>query len=192
MNTRENAEKAYMEANSHIYEPIEEHQDEKVRMIYERYHEGKTIILDDLRYLWLKDPEGCKKLTKSIIEAKSKQSKAEEPEKEQELNNLIDIGTFSKKTEEIIEQHNYIDVIAGYDVSPNSQLPQVNIQDILSSMKLVLETMSESDLMEMWNHINEALVLEKIGDKMKHWNEAVESKIMMYSYEVEKKFNMLA
>lgn len=192
MNTMENTKKVYNKVKPLSYERIEEPQDDRVSEIYERYHAGKAIILDDLRYLWLKDPEGCKKLTKSIIESKSEQSKSEKTVKKQEVDHVKITGIISKNPEDLSNQHNYIDAIVGFDAPAKPLKPQRNIQEIINSMKIVLENMSDSDLKEMWKHINEELVSEKIGDKMKYWNHTYEDKIMMYSYEQEKKFNMLA
>ena len=52
--------------------------------------------------------------------------------------------------------------------------------------------MSHNDLIEMWKHINEALMLKNIGDKMKYWNDTFDQKIMVYTYEDKNKFNTLA
>jgi hypothetical protein len=187
MNTRENGEKDYIEIKSPSNGQIEAHPDEKVRLIYERYHAGKTIILDDLKYLWLKDPEGCKRLTKSIIEAKSKQS--QETEIKDEGRKLESTSLTIKKPDAMDDQINSFDIKSSEETLLSTF---VNIQDMMSSMKLMLDQMSTNELMEMWNHINEALILEKIGDKMKCWDDVYEDKIMMNSYEVEKKFNKLA
>ena len=192
MNTRVSMEEENIKVKPLSYEFIEEHLDERVSKIYERYHTGKTIILDDLRYLWLKDPEGCKKITRSIIEAKSEQGEVKESDRKQAVNNDEDIIAFSKKTKDKFAQEDYGEELSRSDSLEKSHLSQVNMNDIIGLMKLELEHMSHNDLIEMWKHINEALMLKNIGDKMKYWNDTFDQKIMVYTYEDKNKFNTLA
>ena len=65
--------------NRNVYGRINPQSDKRINMIYDRYQSGKSIIIDDLRYLWLKDPKGFEQLTRNIVEGNKSKGFEKEP-----------------------------------------------------------------------------------------------------------------
>ncbi|MDF2543925.1 MAG: hypothetical protein K0S47_3643 [Herbinix sp.] len=181
MSTREKSE--INQFTKKINDQTNNQTDKRVKMIYDRYHSGKSIIMDDLQYLWMKDPEGCKKLAKSIVESKVDQVR------ETESNTLMNGVYVEKSIETGNEKRNYIEYHTTFD-TPADSLD--NIAENITSVKLMLENMSESELLEMMNHLNEAVELKKLTNKMKYWDDNFTDKMIQYTYEDMKEFNILA
>ncbi len=157
--------------------------DKRVKMIYDRYRTGRLITLNDLQYLWLKDPESCNKLAKSIAESKSVKGIR------LKLKNKVTSGYVEKSKESIEEQKNSIDYIS----SPEA--PMVSLNDIrktMFSVKSMLENMSESERKDLLNNFNDELELKKVTNKMKYWDDAFVFKMVSYSYDDETEFDKLA
>lgn len=183
MSIRENSEKIQIKMKPHFYKQINHQMDKKIQMIYDRYRTGKSITIDDLQYLWLKDPEGCEKLARSIVESKIGKELEIEP------NNMVSNVNMKKNKESTNEHQNYIDYIS----SPDTPLDALkSVRETMISVKLTIEKMSERERMDMLNDFYDALELKKVTDIMKYWNDAFIDKIVTYSYDVEKEFDKLA
>lgn len=157
--------------------------DKRVKMIYDRYRTGRSITLNDLQYLWLKDPESCSKLVSSIAEPKSVKGIR------LKLNHKASNGYVEKNKESKENQKNYIEYISSSDT------PMVSLTDIretMFSVKSMIENMSESERMELLNNVNDESVLKRVTNKMKYWDDAFIFKMVSYSYVDEKEFNKLA
>lgn len=183
MNTRERSENTQVQTKPGSYEKINPNLDRRVQMIYERYRTGKAIIMDDLRYLWSKDPESCDKLAKSIINAKT--SKGLEIKSDQ----IISIGYADKYTKSTNEQQKHIDYISSADTPIESFN---NVQETMKSVKLIIERMNESERIDMLKNLNESLALTNLANNMKYWDDTFTDKMVKYTYEEEKEFNILA
>ena len=184
MSIKGKSEITHIKIDPQIYLQINPQVDKRVQMIYDRYRTGKSIILDDLRYLFLRDPEGCKKLAKSIIEAKNGKEQESEP------GNVVSIGYKKINSEKANEQRNYIE-----NISINSDTSNDSIHNVLitmSSVKSLIENMSENELMDMMNNLNEAIELKKLASQMKYWEDEFIDKMVAYTYEEEKEFDKLA
>lgn len=182
MSIRGKSEKTQIEIKPHVYEQINP-QLNRVKAIYDRYHTGKSIIMDDLQYLWSKDPEGCVKLARSIIDSKIDKGL------EIESGNMISYVDSIKYTESTDEQVNCIDHKTSID-TPMDTLK--NVHEIMASVKLMVEKMSENELLDMLKNLNEELELKKLNNNMKYWDDTFVDKMVMYTYDVEKEFNSLA
>lgn len=182
MNINDNAKKTNNEIKLNAYEQINPQLDKRVQMIYERYHAGKSIIMDDLQYLWKKDPEGCERLLRSIVEPKA------DKKIENELDQMGNIKLAEKEAESTSEQSNHL------DDGSDTNLPIDKLKKVIESMnsiKLVIEKMSDSERMDLMKGFNEALELKKLPNKMKYWDDTFLDKMTMYTFEEEKEFNLL-
>ena len=182
MTDNDNRDKLSMEIRRNNHEPINPLPDQRLTMIYERYHTGKSIILDDLRYLWRKDPEGCSKLTRSILGV------MKDKKQEAELTTKV-----STRFDDMIVSANEQPKLIGTTTSSENLFHMFdNVQDFLETIKLKLEQMSEQERMDLMNHFNTILEKQKVAAKMRYWEAELEEKINYYSIETEKKFDMLA
>ena len=182
MSIREKSEKTQINIKPHSYEQKNPQPDIRVKIIYERYRTGRTIILDDLRYLWLEDPEGCEKLARSIIEPKTDKGLETEP------NIMVSIEYVKESSESTNEQLNHIDYVSSSDI-PVDTLK--NAQEIMNSIKLMMEKMSESELKDMLDNLNETLELKKLNNKMEYWDDVFAHKILTYSINLKKEIDIL-
>ena len=183
MSAREKSEKTQMVRNPNIFEQINHQSDKRVKMIYDRYRTGKSIIMDDLKYLWLKDPEGCEKIARSIVEGQT----VKEPENKP--NYLISIENGKKIVENTNDQQDYMDYKSGLE-TPIDTLK--NVLDTITKVKLMIDNMSEKERMDILRNLNETPELQILTNKMKYWDDAFSDKMLIYTYDVEKEFDKLA
>lgn len=183
MNTRVKNEKTQVQMKSGSDERINPNLDRRVQMIYDRYRTGKAIIIDDLKYLWSKDPEGCEKLARSIINAKTGKSPEPQP------NAIVSYSKGNSFIENTKEQQNYIDYRSSADTPVESFH---NVQETMKSVKLIIERMNENERMDMLKNLNESLTLSNLANNMKYWDDSFTDKMVMYTYEEEKEFNIMA
>lgn len=167
--------KKQMVTNLHNDEPIKIQPDQKVKMIYERFHNGKSLIMDDLKYLLKKDPEGFERLTESILKPFIGFEK--------ETNIEITIQSLLKN-----QQNRINDSIDFHEPAASSN----NIQQAINIMKTIIKKMSEPERMELISNLNEASELMKISDKINLFDDMVEEKLAKYTYYLEEDFNMFA
>lgn len=171
-------EKPHIERKSHIRENITYESDERVKMIYERYHTGRAIIMDDLEYLLLKNPEAFEKIARSILRPKS----------EKGFNfGSIDIGnsTYVKKSvESETEQQNIIDYTSSEGM-PSETV--VNVSDIMTSLKSIIEHMSEKELQDISQNIYDPLELIK---RIAVLNDISPDEKVLYTYAKDKDFDI--
>lgn len=153
--------------------------DKRVRMIFDRYYKGRSLTLNDLQYLWLKEPESCIKLARNITEGKSfKGIRLKRKHK-------VNYGYVEKSKENLDEQKHTIDYIS----NPNSlDISENDIQETMFSVKLMLENMSENERMDLLNDFNDVFELRQISSQMKYWDDAFAFKMVSYSYEDEEKY----
>lgn len=183
MNTYIMNEKTQVHTDPRSSERINPNLDRRVQMIYERYSTGKTIIMDDLYYLWSKDPEGCDKLARSIVDTKIDKHMEGKP------NNLVNVAYVDRSIKSTKEQENHIDYVSSPD-APVDNFKQ--IQDTMKSVKLIIERMNESERMDMLKNLNESFPLTELANNMKYWDDSYTDKMVMYTYKEEKEFSILA
>lgn len=184
MNNREYSDKIQMEMNPNHYDHINYNPDNRVKMIYNRYRMGKTIIMDDLKYLWSKDPEGCDKLAKSIVESNT--VKVLEVTTNNSINNE-DGNMSTDNTKE--EQSNYIE-----DRTDTGTLLQTVkfMPEIIGSVKLMIEKMSENERKDISKNLYDWIELKKLTHKMKYWDDTFLDKMTMYTYDGKNDYDILA
>ncbi len=181
MNSGEKHDNNQNRISPYSYEQIYDMPNKKVKMIYDRYSKGKAITMDDLKYLWLNDFEGCSKLVKNYVELKKSNELTIEPKHENSNND-------KNNTEIMEEQEKNAELKAEMD-DTISRLK--NISELMESIKLLRETMSESEQRDISMNLYETLELEKLAKKMKDWDDSIIEKMMMYNNEEEKKFNVV-
>lgn len=174
MSIRDNNEKTQMEMNPRIYGQINHMQDNKVKMIYHRYRMGKTIIMDDLKYLCLRDPEGCDKLAKNIIEPNT--------------DIVLKVNTMNKEKDST-ELSNSLayksDVVTSIDTLKN-------IPEIMTSVKSMIEKMNEKEREDISKNLYDILELKKLTKKMKYWDDTFLNKMGIYSNDGKNEYDILA
>lgn len=190
MSIRENNENLVNKVRLHNSEHSNEKSDKKLQKIYERYHNGKTIIMDDLKYLCLKDPEGCNILIKNIIEPNIINSNKIESNMDSRIGDVNNTGLKSavKNLEESKKQQLNNDSALIDDTEYRIK----NSLEIMSSIKLEIEKMNELEKMDMLNHLYKTIELIKLSQNMKYWDDKFNDKMIMYTYGDEKEFNILA
>ncbi len=177
MNRRETNEKRQIEINPLIYN----HQpDKRAKMIYNQYHNGRSIIIDDLKYLWLKDPEGGYKIARSLVEAKIDKGLEIEP------NNKI--WYVEENTECKNKQQNYIEYECGDDTSRDIV---ENVLETIISIKLRIKKMSDKELKDVSENLYKGLELKQQINIIKNWDDTFIDKMVMYTYDVEKEFDFI-
>lgn len=135
----------------------------KVNQIYERCHKGKTVTIDDFRFLVRQDPEGCEKLIHGVLSDKDvKKTNPFESENDileyiQQLEFELELArarlhTIDKKTEE--EKKIY------------------HVQKSLENMKEMFCKMDDSEKMDMMEHLYEVTTLmEQYEQEILEWEE---------------------
>ncbi|MDF2587189.1 MAG: hypothetical protein K0S41_1030 [Anaerocolumna sp.] len=190
MSIRENNENLVNKIRLHNSEHSNEKPDKKLQKIYERYHNGKTIIMDDLKYLCLKDPEGCNILIKNIIEPNIINSNKIESNMDSKIGDVNNTGLKSTvKNQEESKKQQFNNDSALID---DTEYRIKNSLEIMSSIKLEIEKMNELEKMDMLNHLYKTIELIKLSQNMKYWDDKFNDKMIMYTYGEEKEFNILA
>jgi hypothetical protein len=180
MHARKENEKSH-KRNPYIRENPNFQSDERVNIIYERYHAGKTIIMDDLKYLLLKNPEAFEKIVRSIIRPKS--------EKGFNFGSIgIEKGTYMKKSENTEKiQQNYIDYTSG----GSTQIETIaNISDIMSTVKSIFDNMSKKELLDISQNIYDSQELMKRISVLNDWNDILPYEKVMNTYVQDKEFDI--
>jgi hypothetical protein len=182
MSIREKNEEIQVIMNPYLYEQMNSQEDLRVKMIFDRYRSGRSIILDDLQYLWLKDPEGCKKLARNIIESRTgSESKT--------VSSNINIDYINQNSENSTDQPDYMNYSSGLDTPTDTS---DNIPGIMTSVKSIIEKMSKREQMDILKNLNGDLELKRLNN-MKFWEDSFVDKMVMYTYvDEEKEINMLA
>ncbi|MFA9376083.1 MAG: hypothetical protein ACERKZ_04940 [Lachnotalea sp.] len=173
MNDRDKNNVKHMEQISNIHETNHIESDAREKMIYERYHSGKTIIMDDLKYILLKNPEAFEKLAKSIAFSNSGKNFSFKP------NILGDRTSTNKSLDSIEEDVRKRDYPEGEIISIN---PNTNITDIMTSVRSILENMSEKELKDISKNIYEPLELLKRIAVLKDLEDVPADKKVQYTY----------
>jgi hypothetical protein len=186
------SEKNQMNLNSQIYEQRNRKTDRRLTMIYDRYHTGKSIIIDDLKYVCLKDPDGCNHIVKNIVESDSENKQViesnlenkqvKEPKKVEKLEYAVNKNESSIKLLDYPDRENSID----------TQITELKKGlEIMSSLKSVIDKMDDSEKIDMLANLYEALELKKLNQEIKFWNDTIADRISMYTYSEEKEFDVL-
>lgn len=181
MSDREKNVNIHIEKNPHIHEKLIFETDERVKMIYERYRTGRTIIMDDLKYMLLKNPEAFEKITRSIIQSKSGKEFSFES---------INIGNnaYEKKN---IDSTNEDGNSINFTSSEGTPVETVvNVSDIMTSVRSIIENMSEKELMEISKNVYDPLELIKRIAVLKELEDTPLDKKDIYTYAQEKEFDI--
>lgn len=164
-----------------VDKPIDSLPDRRAKMIYERYQSGRPIIMDDLKYLYKKDPEGCDTLVKHIIDPMH--------QKDQDLiASDKELSLYQSSSLSITNQQTEIEY-KGITVKPNRNID--NIMEALYLVKMMLKQ-GDNDQLELLNIHNESTKLATLIQKMNHWDDMFSEQLVRYTYEAEKEFNILA
>ncbi len=182
MSIRGKNENTLNKINPYIYEQINNIPNKRVKRIYDQYSKGKSITIDDLKYLWLNDFEGCTKLVRNFVETKNDHGR------KTESNDMENVGFEKRNTEIAKEQHNHMDSKSDTD---NTIDTLKDITEIMKSIKLMRENMSESERMDMSINLFETLELNKLAKNMQNWDDAFLGKMVMYTYDEKKEFNVV-
>lgn len=140
---------------------------ERLKKIYYRYHRGQALIMDDLRYLWQKDPEGYKKFSQGMVESKvGFELQKEIPTMKVEIpQNIIERKWDSNRKDNMLET--------------------------MIAIRVKMGIMEDSERRGFLNYVDSKLVQEQVVKKMKYWDDSVIEKVAMYTYDQEKEFSIL-
>jgi hypothetical protein len=165
-----------------ISEKINSKEDIRLKNIYDRYHNGKTMIMDDLKYVCSKDPDGCKILIKNIVESRVNKGK------ENDSNKMEYREPVMNNTESIIKQQISSDYIPDSKTYVNDLKNGI---EMMSSIKFEIGKMDEKEKMDMLNNLYQTIELIKLSKNMKYWDDKFQNKLVMYTYGDDKDFNIL-
>lgn len=182
MNERETSEKQRSDRASHINEKLNFHTDERVKMIYERYHSGRTIIMDDLQYLLWKNPEAFEKIARSILRPKSKNGfdfSSIEVGNTSYINDGVNTNT---------QEGQFIDYTSSMEGLPVETV--VNVPDIIASVRAIIENMSTQELNEISRNVYEPLELLKRIAVLKELDDSPMDGKVIYTYKPEKEIDI--
>ena len=155
--------------------------DHRAKMIYQRYRTGKSIILEDLTYLLRHDIEGYHELAKYIItQVIGKEVKSE---------SYDHYEIMIRKADNSNNQSKNLVYSSLSDVPVNSNQ---DISGIMASAKSKIEALSDQELSALLHSLNDETKLKCSIKRMKYWDDEVVDKMVVYTYEEEKTFNLLA
>jgi len=137
----------------------------RTRWIYEQYHSGKVVIMDDFEYLGRKDPEGCEKLMKSLLNKKHPVHKDENRmKKEKEA-----IDYINQLEREVTEAESRLKIDSSAEVQQSKQRLE-NVKESLVHAKEMVQLMEQKDLADMMNHLYQIADLkEQYKDELRGW-----------------------
>jgi len=165
----------------HIHENLNLESDERVRMIYERFHTGRTLIMDDLKYLLMKNPEAFEKLAKSLVRPKSKEGF---DFTSIEVENKDYAG---KNADGTVPEGSCIDYTVHEEVPVEAP---VDINALMASVKSVIENMSDEELKNMSRNVYDPLELLKRIAVLRQLEEKPLEEKMMNNYLTDKDFDV--
>jgi hypothetical protein len=169
--------------------------DMRIKMIYNRFRNGKSITLDDIKYLWLKDLEGFEKLGRNILEIKIEKERENELDNKQDFEQdmkLISMDSAGYEKINIENTEEYEDNLDSLEDSDISIFSVKNVIEAITSLKSLIGKMSENELLDMLKNLNEAQEMKKLAREMKLWDDRLVEKMVIYTYEQEKEFDMRA
>lgn len=153
--------------------PIQNSDDKKLRMwgesrarwIYEQYHSGKVVIMDDFEYLGRKDPEGCEKLMRSLLNKNRTVHKDEfRRQKEQEA-----IDYINHLEQEVTEAEKRMEEAAQDDAKESKQTFE-NVKESLTHAKEMVQRMEQKELSDMMDHLYKISDLkDQYKDELRGW-----------------------
>lgn len=158
-------------------------EDYRLHWIYEQYHSGKALTIDDFKYLGKKDPEGCSKLIHSILNTEQEIPKDEERLTKEK----VAIECIQKIEDELRIAKQQLDLHnINYESSAGGTY--VNVQESLQNVKQMVKIMNEADLAEMMDHLYEITELrEQYQDEVLGWERLLEETNRYYAPFVEAK-----
>lgn len=158
-------------------------EDYRLHWIYEQYHSGKALTIDDFKYLGKKDPEGCGKLIRSMLNTEQEKTKDEERLKKEK----VAIECIQKIEDELRIAKHQLD-LHNINYEDGNKGTYVNVQESLENVKQMVKIMNEADLADMMNHLYEITELrEQYEDVVLGWERLLEETDRYYSPFVEAK-----
>ncbi|WP_099467272.1 hypothetical protein [Konateibacter massiliensis] len=183
MNEKEYSEKTQVGKGFHVRTILNFQADDRVKMIYERYRSGRTIIMDDLEYLLWKNPEAFEKLAKSMLRPKSHKGfdfSAIEAGNTSYINDGVDTNA---------QEGQFID----YSCASMEGLPvetEINISNIIASVRATIENMSTKELNEISRNVYEPLELLKRIAVLKELDDSPMDEKVIYTYKLKKEIDI--
>lgn len=177
MRLQEKKNISHQKPNRPFQEQGKEPVDDRMKMIYQYYHVGKSLTLEDLQYLYQKDPEGCKKLIQRILHIETTN---ELEQKEQVEQSIVKREFVHKNTSE-----------REYKIEDD----RIDKKDLLQTLELVkekLEKMSDRELHDMSKNLNDRAALKDQVFRMKGLDEKDAEQLVKFAYEMEEKLDLLA
>lgn len=142
----------------------------KVSWIYEQYHDGKTLTIDDFKYLCRKDPEGCKRMIHSIIENKRHHMKNDRRIQTEQ----VAMEYISKLQKEVSLAQARLKQ-SGNEVKPEGKQTLESVKESLANVKQMILVMDQQDLADMMNHLYEVSELRwQYEDELLGWEMLLE------------------
>lgn len=177
----------YMKKNYSTYEANSEQlnhkADPRVKWIYEQYHSGKAVTIDDFRYLRRKDPESCKRLIHSITEEKQQEPKDKERlQKEQVAMECIE------RLEEAVNQAEIRLDKKRVEHRNDSRQTLESVKESLSNVKEMMLVMNQDELEDMMDHLYEVSELrEQYEDEWRGWEMLLKETDRYYTPSIQAK-----
>ena len=139
--------------------------DSRLRWIYEQYHSGKTVILDDFKYLYRKDPEGCRRLLRSIIDKNYEVHKEEQRQKTE----WVTMECISQLEQAVKEAEGRLELKSEMEAM-ESKLTLESVKESLANVKEMVKVMEQEELIDMMDHLYEVSDLrEQYEDELRGW-----------------------
>lgn len=158
-----NAKRKYIR-NESIYEKLSQRTDPKVRRIYEQFHRGNVITMDDLRYMSNIDPEGCKIIIQAMMERREEQK--DEHRKQVESAAIQHINQLER---DVLQLQKHLNECCNRRVM-NSKETLECVKESLANVKQIVLVMDQDELKDMMNHLNEVSELRKqYEDELLGW-----------------------
>lgn len=142
------------------YEQTEQKPDARMKWIYEHYHNGQLITIDDFKYLYLRDPEGCKRLVDSWIDKNWSDKKDDQRKEEQIHTKQADRSREDQLEPVLIQQLEMMNRITE-DLLPMAKVEKPSAKDALANIKETVVEMNRTELLEMIQHFYETAKLRR-------------------------------
>jgi hypothetical protein len=169
------------EKYSKLQESLNSYTDDRIKMIYERFHNGRTLIMDDLKYLLEKNPEAFEKLVGSIIRSKGNEDYS--------LSAIPTGNTeyVKENSNAFVQEGTFVDYASSQEDSSRNS---ANITEIMASVRSVLESMSDVELRDISRNVYEPLELLKSIALLKQLEDTPIEDRVMNQYVAEKDFDI--
>lgn len=128
----------------------------KISWIYEQYHNGKAITIDDFRLLNKEDPEGCQKLMSKLLGVQEHTVQEKNQKKSEE-----EVWDYIHRLEhelKVAKANLHKNGLREYNPSEKKI---ESVQESILNVKSIIRNMNENEKKDMLDHLYEVSALAK-------------------------------